>query len=225
MFGGAYGDARMPNWPHWHRTHLPGIATTGLRRDKGGNALGQATFLPTFLLCHTRSFRLNSIPQLHTSRRFYMDKLSILHEDLWRKNRNRVHELSPICFDIICLSCRITCRYYWKKIATCSPSPMLFSLGLHYRMCKMTGVNVKRNAQTAITSWCVHRLRWICLSCRFICRYYWKKIATCSPSLMLFSLGLHYRMCKMTGVNVKRNAQTAITSWCVHRLRWNCNFG
>ncbi len=31
MFGGAYGDARMPNWPHWHRTLLPGIATTGLR--------------------------------------------------------------------------------------------------------------------------------------------------------------------------------------------------
>ncbi len=36
MFGGAYGDARMPNWPHWHRTPLPRIATTGLRRDKGG---------------------------------------------------------------------------------------------------------------------------------------------------------------------------------------------
>ncbi len=35
MFGGAYGDARMPNWPYWHRTPLPGIATTGLRRDKG----------------------------------------------------------------------------------------------------------------------------------------------------------------------------------------------
>ncbi len=33
MFGGAYGDARMPNWPHWHRTPLPGIATTGLRRN------------------------------------------------------------------------------------------------------------------------------------------------------------------------------------------------
>ncbi len=35
MFGGAYGDARMSNWPHRHRTPLPGIATTGLRRDKG----------------------------------------------------------------------------------------------------------------------------------------------------------------------------------------------
>ncbi len=34
MFGGVYGDARMPNWPHWHRTPLPGIASTGLRRDK-----------------------------------------------------------------------------------------------------------------------------------------------------------------------------------------------
>ncbi len=34
IFGGAYGDACMPNWPHWHRTPLPGIATTGLRRDK-----------------------------------------------------------------------------------------------------------------------------------------------------------------------------------------------
>ncbi len=32
----AYGDARMPNWPHWHRTPLPGIATTSLCRDKGG---------------------------------------------------------------------------------------------------------------------------------------------------------------------------------------------
>ncbi len=33
MFGEAYGDARMPNWPHWHRTPLPGITTTALRRD------------------------------------------------------------------------------------------------------------------------------------------------------------------------------------------------
>ncbi len=40
MFGGAYGGARMPNWPHWHRTPLPGIATTGLLRDKGGNLKG-----------------------------------------------------------------------------------------------------------------------------------------------------------------------------------------
>ncbi len=36
MFCGAYGDARMPNWPHRHRTPLPRIATTGLCRDKGG---------------------------------------------------------------------------------------------------------------------------------------------------------------------------------------------
>ncbi len=34
MFGGAYGDARMPNWPHRHRTPLPEIATSGLRCDK-----------------------------------------------------------------------------------------------------------------------------------------------------------------------------------------------
>ncbi len=52
----------MPNWPHWHCTPLPGIATTGLRRDKGGNALGQATFLPPFLLCYSsvRTVRLHS---------------------------------------------------------------------------------------------------------------------------------------------------------------------
>ncbi len=48
MFGGAYGDACMLNWPHWHRTPLPGNAATGLCRDKGGNALGQATFLSHF---------------------------------------------------------------------------------------------------------------------------------------------------------------------------------
>ncbi len=35
MFGGVYGDVRMPNWPHRHRTPLPGIATLGLPRDKG----------------------------------------------------------------------------------------------------------------------------------------------------------------------------------------------
>ncbi len=33
MFGVVYGDARMPNWPHWHRTPFSGIATTGLHRD------------------------------------------------------------------------------------------------------------------------------------------------------------------------------------------------
>ncbi len=62
MFGGAYGDARMPNWPHRHRTPLPGIATTGLRRDKEGNVVGQATFLPPFLLCYlsVRTVRLHS---------------------------------------------------------------------------------------------------------------------------------------------------------------------
>ncbi len=46
MFGGAYGDACMPNWPHWHRTPLPGIATTGLRRDKGGMLWGRQPFCP-----------------------------------------------------------------------------------------------------------------------------------------------------------------------------------
>ncbi len=35
MFGGAYGDACMPNWPHRHRTPLPGVASPGLRRNKG----------------------------------------------------------------------------------------------------------------------------------------------------------------------------------------------
>ncbi len=61
IFGGAYGDARMPNWPHWHRTPLPGISTTGLRRDKGGNASGQATFLPPFLQC---SFNCSYVLQI-----------------------------------------------------------------------------------------------------------------------------------------------------------------
>ncbi len=42
-------------WPHWHHTPLPGIATTGLRWDKGGNAFWQATFLPPFLLKKVRA--------------------------------------------------------------------------------------------------------------------------------------------------------------------------
>ncbi len=43
-------------------THLPGIATTGLCRDKGRNALWQATFLPPFLLSYSsvRTVRLHS---------------------------------------------------------------------------------------------------------------------------------------------------------------------
>ncbi len=48
MFGGAYGDARMPNWLHWHRTPLPGIATTGLCWDKGGTLWGRQPFCPHF---------------------------------------------------------------------------------------------------------------------------------------------------------------------------------
>ncbi len=55
MFGGVYGDAHMPNWPHWHRTPLPKIATTGLLRDKGGNALWagnlSALISPLLLKC------------------------------------------------------------------------------------------------------------------------------------------------------------------------------
>ncbi len=48
MFGGAYGDARMPNWPHRHYTSLPGIASPGLRRNKGGTLWGRQTFCPHF---------------------------------------------------------------------------------------------------------------------------------------------------------------------------------
>ncbi len=36
MFGVAYGDARMPNWLQRNRTPLPGIATSGQRRDREG---------------------------------------------------------------------------------------------------------------------------------------------------------------------------------------------
>ncbi len=36
MFGGAYADARLPNWHHRHRTPLLGIASSGLRQNKGG---------------------------------------------------------------------------------------------------------------------------------------------------------------------------------------------
>ncbi len=51
MFGGAYGDARMPNWLHIHRTALP------LRRHKGehfeaGNLSGPISLLlECFLFC------------------------------------------------------------------------------------------------------------------------------------------------------------------------------
>ncbi len=51
MFGGAYGDARMPNWPHWHHTPLPGIATTGMRRDKGEE---EAEIAPSISKKHTK---------------------------------------------------------------------------------------------------------------------------------------------------------------------------
>ncbi len=33
--GGMYCNARMLNWPHRHRTLLPGIASPGLRQSKG----------------------------------------------------------------------------------------------------------------------------------------------------------------------------------------------
>ncbi len=37
MFGGAYGDARMQNWPHWHRTPCPGSPQRACVETKGGN--------------------------------------------------------------------------------------------------------------------------------------------------------------------------------------------
>ncbi len=75
-------------------------------------------------------FRLNSVPtcecssiwscllhsqHLHTSLRFYMDKLSILHKDVPRKNRSRAYGQSPIYFNVICLFCRIVRRVIHKK--------------------------------------------------------------------------------------------------------------
>ncbi len=48
MFGGAYGDTRMPNWPHRHRTPLPGIATSVLRHDKERALWGRQHFCPHF---------------------------------------------------------------------------------------------------------------------------------------------------------------------------------
>ncbi len=67
MFGGAYGDARVPNWPHQHGNPLPGIATTGLHHHKGerfeaGNL--SAPISPLLLKCAdgatTHSLRLGS---------------------------------------------------------------------------------------------------------------------------------------------------------------------
>ncbi len=49
MFGGAYGNARMPNWPHRHQTPLPGIATTDLRRDKWGASIPYACWIRLFI--------------------------------------------------------------------------------------------------------------------------------------------------------------------------------
>ncbi len=36
---GAYGDARTPNWPYKHRTTLPLIVFSGVRRNKGEDLL------------------------------------------------------------------------------------------------------------------------------------------------------------------------------------------
>ncbi len=48
MFGRAYGDARTPNWLHRHLTPLPGIASMGLRRNKGETLWGRQPFCPHF---------------------------------------------------------------------------------------------------------------------------------------------------------------------------------
>ncbi len=57
MFGGAYGDARMPNWPHRHRTPLPGSPHRACVVTRG-NALRQATLLPSFLLCYSSVWKV-----------------------------------------------------------------------------------------------------------------------------------------------------------------------
>ncbi len=48
LLGGAYGDARMPNWPHSHHIPLPGIASLDLHRNKGGMLWGKQPFCPHF---------------------------------------------------------------------------------------------------------------------------------------------------------------------------------
>ncbi len=61
MFGGAYGNARMPNWLHWHRTPCPGLPQWACIETKG-ERFRVATFLPPFLLCYSkvRTVRLHS---------------------------------------------------------------------------------------------------------------------------------------------------------------------
>ncbi len=53
-FGGAYGDARMPNWPHRHRTPLPKIVSLGLCQNKGEHFEADnlsAPIPPLLLMC------------------------------------------------------------------------------------------------------------------------------------------------------------------------------
>ncbi len=47
MFGGAYGDASLQNWPHRHHNPLPRIASLGMRRNKGKH-WGRQPFCPHF---------------------------------------------------------------------------------------------------------------------------------------------------------------------------------
>ncbi len=59
---------------------------------------------------------------LHMLLWFYMDKLSVLLKNVWRKNCSEAHGRTPIYFNMICFFCGIIHRYLRKKIATCSPS-------------------------------------------------------------------------------------------------------
>ncbi len=57
-----------------------------------------------------------------TSLQFYLDTLSLLCENMWRKYRSGAHGRSSICFNVICFFYGIVCRYLQDKIATRSPS-------------------------------------------------------------------------------------------------------
>ncbi len=95
---------------------------------------------------------------LHTSLLFYVDKLSTLCKNRWRKHRSGVSGHSPACFNVICFFCRIIGRYLLKKSQHVDLA-FKYTLGIAYEYWEQASVGFYTNDLWSEPGHCCHYLK------------------------------------------------------------------
>ncbi len=96
---------------------------------------------------------------LRTSLRFYMDKLSILHKNVRRKNRSGAHGRSPICFNAIYSSAESSADTCGKR-----SQHVALALCIVYLWSELSKIRFVWPRVTAVRITCVLATSWVYLA-------------------------------------------------------------